>query len=184
MRACRPNLLPAGAGAVFSLPEGMEPNPQNTPEPSVKPSPDLDAEGAVRTQLESLKDPHEPFTNHGIMVMYEFCEGAGAMERSRYFGYSKDLYHFDHFLGMFQNGEVGKLCGLASYDIKTVAAAGAEGLPAPPPGSEAVVEVEARADDDAPLGRYHFVMVRRGYGKYKDCLMAGALLPVKDGPRS
>lgn len=37
--------------------------------------------------------------NHGVMTAYEFAEEAGSMERSRYFGYSKDLYHFDHFLG-------------------------------------------------------------------------------------
>lgn len=38
-------------------------------------------------------------TNHGIQTMYEFAEDAGSMERSRYFGFSKDLYHFDHFMG-------------------------------------------------------------------------------------
>ena len=101
-------------------------------------------------QLEALQCTHEPWTNHGIQVMYDFCEGSGSMERSRYFGYSKgvclccsnthaytkrerereregererlhsltlrlmclsylsvcvfpDLYHFDHFLGGFQN---------------------------------------------------------------------------------
>lgn len=37
--------------------------------------------------------------NHGIQTMYAFAEDAGGMERSRYFGFSKDLYHFDHFLG-------------------------------------------------------------------------------------
>ena len=48
----------------------------------------------VAAQMEALRTPHEPRTNHGIQVMYEFCEGSGSMERSRYFGYSKDLYHF------------------------------------------------------------------------------------------
>ena len=42
---------------------------------------------------------HRP--NHGIQTMYEFAEDAGDMERSKYFGFSKDLYHFDHFLGMY-----------------------------------------------------------------------------------
>lgn len=36
--------------------------------------------------------------NHGIQTMYEFGWDIGGMERSRYFGYSKDLYHFDHFM--------------------------------------------------------------------------------------
>jgi len=32
--------------------------------------------------------------------MYEFAEDVGGMERSRYFnGRSKDLYHYDHFMG-------------------------------------------------------------------------------------
>lgn len=37
--------------------------------------------------------------NHGLQTAYEFGEDIGGLERSRYFGYSKDLYHFDHFLG-------------------------------------------------------------------------------------
>lgn len=39
--------------------------------------------------------------NHGLQTAYEFGEDIGGMERSRYFGYSKDLYHFDHFMGKF-----------------------------------------------------------------------------------
>lgn len=35
--------------------------------------------------------------------MYEFGEDVGGMDRSRYFGYGKDLYHFDHFMGEFLN---------------------------------------------------------------------------------
>jgi hypothetical protein len=31
--------------------------------------------------------------------MYEFGKDVGGLERSKYFGYSKDLYHFDHFMG-------------------------------------------------------------------------------------
>jgi hypothetical protein len=32
--------------------------------------------------------------------MYEFAEDVGGLDRSMYFGYPKDLYHFDHFMGM------------------------------------------------------------------------------------
>ena len=35
--------------------------------------------------------------------MYEFGEDVGGLDRSRYFGYGKDLYHFDHFMGEFSN---------------------------------------------------------------------------------
>lgn len=30
--------------------------------------------------------------------MYQFCGDADGMERSRYFGSSKDIYAFDHFM--------------------------------------------------------------------------------------
>lgn len=33
-----------------------------------------------------------------LQVLYEFCVDAGQMDRSRYFGFSSDLYHFDHFM--------------------------------------------------------------------------------------
>ena len=38
-----------------------------------------------------------------MQTMYEFGLDIGGMERSRYFGISKDLYHFDHFLGVCLN---------------------------------------------------------------------------------
>lgn len=31
--------------------------------------------------------------------MYEFGETIGGLDRCYYFGYGKDLYHFDHFMG-------------------------------------------------------------------------------------
>lgn len=37
--------------------------------------------------------------NHGIQTMYEFGETIGGLDRCYYFGYGKDLYHFDHFMG-------------------------------------------------------------------------------------
>lgn len=77
-------------------------NPQNVHDSSITPALELDALSCVEAQMEALRSPHSPRTNHGIEVMYAFCEGSGSMERSRYFGYSKDLYHFDHFLGGFQ----------------------------------------------------------------------------------
>lgn len=41
--------------------------------------------------------------------MYEFAEDVGGLERSRYFGYSKDLYHFDHFRAL-QCSRLRQLC--------------------------------------------------------------------------
>lgn len=46
-----------------------------------------------------IKDMLSCRPNHGIQTAYEFGYDIGGMERSRYFGYSKDLYHFDHFMG-------------------------------------------------------------------------------------
>lgn len=48
-----------------------------------------------------------PRMNHGIQTAYEFAADAGGMERSRYFGFSKDLYHLDHFLGGLLVGGAG-----------------------------------------------------------------------------
>ncbi|CAL8471485.1 g11027 [Coccomyxa elongata] len=53
--------------------------------------------------MNALLRNDDPWPNHGIQTMYEFGWDIGGMERSRYFGYSKDLYHFDHFLGQFRN---------------------------------------------------------------------------------
>ena len=38
-------------------------------------------------------------SNHGLLTMYEFGETVGGLDRCYYFGYGKDLYHFDHFMG-------------------------------------------------------------------------------------
>ena len=39
--------------------------------------------------------------NHGIQTAYEFGLDIGGMERSKYFGLLRDLYHFDHFMGKY-----------------------------------------------------------------------------------
>jgi hypothetical protein len=41
-----------------------------------------------------------PRSDHGVHTLYEFAADAGDMERSRFFGISKDLYHLDHFLAI------------------------------------------------------------------------------------
>lgn len=71
-------------------------NPQNTPPPLVVPSPGLSVEQAVEAQLAAARRNDDIRPSHGVHVLYEFCADAGGMERSRYFGVSKDLYHLDH----------------------------------------------------------------------------------------
>ncbi|KAA6421781.1 MAG: hypothetical protein FRX49_08392 [Trebouxia sp. A1-2] len=56
-------------------------------------------------------------SNHGLLTMYEFGETIGGLDRCYYFGYGKDLYHFDHFMGQFQN-ELPELVNLHSYSIE------------------------------------------------------------------
>lgn len=51
------------------------------------------------------------------MTMYEFGETIGGLERCYYFGHGKDLYHFDHFMGQFQNAYP-ELMNLQSYVIE------------------------------------------------------------------
>ena len=46
-----------------------------------------------------MRDMHSPRKHHGLQVLYEYAVDAGQMERSRFFGWSTDLYHFDHFMG-------------------------------------------------------------------------------------
>lgn len=41
---------------------------------------------------------HRP--NHGLQTAYEFGEDIGGLDPSVYFGFRKDLYHFDHFMYM------------------------------------------------------------------------------------
>lgn len=63
------------------------------------------AEDAVRLQVNAMRDNDVPRANHGIQVLYEYAVEAGQMDRSCYFGWSSDLYHFDHFMVRRPNGE-------------------------------------------------------------------------------
>lgn len=48
---------------------------------------------SCRIQLEAARANDTPRTDHGVHTLYEFAADAGDMERSAYFGFSKDLYH-------------------------------------------------------------------------------------------
>ncbi|KAK9812288.1 hypothetical protein WJX73_010026 [Symbiochloris irregularis] len=139
-------------------------NPQNVPDPEVMPSPGISAEEAVKVQLDALKNCHTPWTNHGIQTMYEYGLDIGGMERSRYFGMSKDLYHFDHFLGQFQNS-FPDLFDMASYSIKGVEEA----------GEETHVTVEGQTTQGKTFALL-FKMAERDFGKKKGSIMTKSLL--------
>ena len=67
-------------------------NPQNTGLPEAVPSPEQSAPTAVCVQLDSLANNNTPRLNHGLQVIYYYCGDAAPMERSRYFGPSKDIW--------------------------------------------------------------------------------------------
>eukprot|EP00798_Chlamydomonas_sp_ICE-L_P027619 gene27619-7256_t len=145
-------------------------NPQNVPGPLLYPHDMQTAEDAVRLQLNAMKQVHDPRYNHGLQVLYEFAVEAGMMERSRYFGYESDLYHFDHFMGKSMNA-FGEMVDCKSYEIKP-----AELMPCKRTRVEVVVENSVGVKFD-----FTFIMVLRTFGKYKGCWNTHRLLP-SDSP--
>lgn len=134
-------------------------NPQNVPDPEVMPTVAMSARQAVSAQLLALRQVDEPRPDHGIQVMYVFANDGGGMERSRYFGYSKDIYHFDHFLGGFRNA-FPELLNLQDFQVVDEMETG--------PGT-AVVNVTIVDRKGAEAGKFAFVMGKRTYGTLKDC---------------
>jgi hypothetical protein len=88
------------------------------------------------------------------------------MERSRYFGYSKDLYHFDHFLGQFQNA-FPELVMLSSYSISRVEEK---------EGGRYEVLADVKKGDKGL--RLKFVLVRKDVGRKKGALMTRSVSAV------
>eukprot|EP00239_Pterosperma_sp_CCMP1384_P011032 CAMPEP_0197862994 /NCGR_PEP_ID=MMETSP1438-20131217/40147_1 /TAXON_ID=1461541 /ORGANISM="Pterosperma sp., Strain CCMP1384" /LENGTH=216 /DNA_ID=CAMNT_0043480731 /DNA_START=1 /DNA_END=651 /DNA_ORIENTATION=+ len=142
-------------------------NPQNVPTAKVRPSLEFSPEESVRVQLNAVADNNIPWDNHGIQVMYDFCEGAGGMERSRYFGYSKDLYHFDHFMGCVRS-TYPALFSLASYEITSVQ---------PLDSSEQRWSVKVTiTTNTGQLHKYIFTQCKMAFGLFKGCWMTESLL--------
>ncbi|PNH02339.1 hypothetical protein TSOC_011694 [Tetrabaena socialis] len=155
-------------------------NPQNTPDPIVMPNPSFSATEAVEVQLKALRANDEPWTNHGIRTAYEFAADAGGMERSRYFGFSKDLYHLDHFMGMFGN-MMGELIGSRSHEILSVEGEEAEAEAAKAGQGEGLA-VAARVRVVGPAGgsgEYVFTLVRKELGRKAGAWMTKSLLKAQ-----
>mmetsp|Transcript_45314 Transcript_45314/g.72742 ORF Transcript_45314/g.72742 Transcript_45314/m.72742 type:complete len:185 (-) Transcript_45314:24-578(-) len=74
-------------------------NPQNVPGPLFFPHQMQDVEDAIRLQVNAMRDIDQPRRGHGVQVMWEFSVEHANMVRSRYFGFSTDMYHYDHFIG-------------------------------------------------------------------------------------
>ena len=85
------------------------------------------------------------------------------MERSVYFGKKKDLYHFDHFMGHFQN-VYPELLNASSYSISDVQQE-ADGCQA--------VQVEVKSGD--AVSDFRFLLAEKAVGKKKGSLMTRTL---------
>mmetsp|Transcript_18864 Transcript_18864/g.47436 ORF Transcript_18864/g.47436 Transcript_18864/m.47436 type:complete len:247 (+) Transcript_18864:130-870(+) len=140
-------------------------NLQNVPGPEVFPHEMQEAADAVRLQLNALRDLHVPRQFHGVQVAYEFAVEAGWMERSRYFGYSTDMYHFDHFMGK----------ALCEFEPMIDARGYAIHEPVLREDGRTNVEVEVTSKT-GEVSLWTFIMVQRTFGKYKDCWCTHRLL--------
>lgn len=141
------------------------------------PSPTLSPREAVTVQLQAISNNDHPWQNHGVQTLYEFAEDCGSMERSRYFGFSKDLYHFDHFLGAFKTA-CGPLVDCSAFTLLD----GPPGNPAKPleplgPGVEAVyvAVTDSRGGDG---GVFELTLVQRQVGLKAGCWMTKSCLRV------
>ena len=122
--------------------------------------------------------------NHGIQTMYEFAADVGEMERSWYFGFSKDLYHFDHFLGNFTQGV--DLCGWNWFFVlgaflnafPDLIGCTAFDISSPTDYDERLkrVEVAVRDRDGNACGPFAFLLCMKPNGKRKGCWMTKAIL--------
>tara|TARA_B110000977_G_scaffold103030_1_gene134562 strand:+ start:26807 stop:27484 length:678 start_codon:yes stop_codon:yes gene_type:complete len=134
-------------------------NPQNVPGPLVYPHQMQNVDDAVRLQINALRENDEPRSHHGVQVMWEFSVESGNMERSRYFGISSDMYHYDHFIGkslkyfdrLVRNKGVTKFADVSVMD-----------------DGRTMVKVEV-ADDVNKTTYWVFIMVKRSFGKYEGC---------------
>ena len=144
-------------------------NPQNVPGPLFFPHQMQTCRDAVQVQLESMKDKNNPRTDHGVQVMWEFSVESGNMDRSRYFGFSSDMYHFDHFLGK---------C-LVNFDAFVF-------------NTKHEILDETLMNDGRTLVRvivtdkvgrdsfWAFIMVKRTFSKYEGCWQSLRILPCDE----
>lgn len=143
-------------------------NPQNVPGPQVVPSIGMSALDTVQAQLDALHENNKPWSNHGLLTMYEFGETVGGLDRCYYFGYGKDLYHFDHFMGQFQN-ELPELVNLHSYSI--------EGSKYEEDVHKVLVDVVSGLD--LSHAQFVFVLAEKDIGTRKGALMTRCLIRHK-----
>ena len=133
-------------------------NPQNVPGPLMYPHQMQTAEDAIRLQINAMRDIDEPRRGHGVQVMWEFAVEHANMERSRYFGFSSDMYHYDHFIGkaLVNFDALVRNKGFNVVDVSTME----DGR------TMAKVVVQDIVGKDT---YWIFIMVQRTFGKYDGC---------------
>ena len=148
-------------------------NPQNVPGPLVHPHEMQEAADAVRLQINALRENNEPRNHHGVQVMWEFSVESGNMERSRYFGVSSDMYHYDHFIGKALKyfGPMVRNRGATIEDVAEM-----------PDGRTMVkVRVQDVVGEDT---RWVFIMVKRSFGKYEGCWQSHRIVQTDENYES
>lgn len=117
---------------------------------------DLDLDGALRVQLESLKANNKPYHDHGIEVMYRFA-AFDPFERSKYFGRSFDLGQFERFRRVFHTPAYRALLNHDDCEVVSRLSMG-EG--------RAAVRVRARHRSPLEEGTYTLTLFQRQGGPY------------------
>lgn len=145
-------------------------NPQNVPGPLVHPHQMQDVEDAVRLQINAMKENNEPRNHHGVQVLWEYSVESGNMERSRYFGISSDMYHYDHFIGKALKffGPLVRNQGVAAFRGTSVMEDG-----------RTMVKVEVTDIVGEPT-YWAFIMVKRTFGKYEGCWQSHRILQTDE----
>jgi hypothetical protein len=145
-------------------------NPQNVPGPLVHPHQMQEVEDAVRLQINAMKENNEPRNHHGVQVLWEYSVESGNMERSRYFGISSDMYHYDHFIGKALKffGPLVRNQGVAAFRETSVMQDG-----------RTMVKVEVTDIIGEPT-YWVFIMVKRTFGKYEGCWQSHRILQTDE----
>ncbi|GHP02376.1 hypothetical protein PPROV_000113200 [Pycnococcus provasolii] len=128
-----------------------------------------DCADAVNLQLKAMRDINDPRKDHGVQVLYEFAVDAGTMERSRYFGFSSDMYHYDHFQGKALNHMNG-LVSCQSWEIEEEFVR-----------DDGRTQCHVKVLDKAGKERFFiFIMVVRSFGKWENCWNTHRLFEAED----
>jgi hypothetical protein len=136
-------------------------NPQNVAGPLVYPHQMQSWEDAVNLILWAMRDLDIPRRDHGVQVMWEYAVEHANMERSRFFGFSSDMYHFDHFQGkaLAQFADFVRNTGHEILGISTM--------------DDGRTRVDVRVSDEVGAkSDWVFIMVKRTFGKYEGCIQA------------